>query len=397
MNYLTNTEVAKKYGVSKAAVTYWVDGSLEKKNNLELEEVKGRYKILDTEHNRAEMSRLAETGKKYRSSVHHKEAIPDEHFASTFSVNEAYEIAKDLEVNSEIDFKFTYKNGGAKFWDDYYTSSIKLGTYKTPARVINLLGQSLDIIAQRINKNTFINIVDLGPGNSHPVKKFISELSKIRKINKYVSIDISQEMIDISSNNIAQWFPDLSFDSYVIDNDSGSLINTFSDIRKDKLNSINLIIDLGGTIGNHRDINRVLKNISGGMLGDDIFILSNNSDIDNHRVSFSQNISSTEQNTWIIKDLGIDMELCQFFSKYNDEKECKVKYVVLDKDYTIDFTSYNGRKVELYKNQDIVVWRHYMTSTANVFKEFDLSNLNLVAYNTEIDLSHVLMICQVKA
>jgi hypothetical protein len=132
------------------------------------------------------------------------------------------------------------------------------------------------------------------------------------------------------------------------------------------------------------------------MLVDDIFVLSNNSDISDNKVTFAQNVAYGEQNTWLVKDLGIDMNMCEFHSKYNNEKKCKVKYIVLDKDYTIDFTKYNGRKVELYKNQELIVWRHYMTSTKNLFKEFDQSSLNLVAYNTEKDFSHVLMICQVK-
>jgi uncharacterized SAM-dependent methyltransferase len=399
MNIIRNIDVSREYGVSPTAVTNWITSSVQGRNQLQLTEKDGKMYILDTPNNRLMMEQLSRKGKIFKAKDSRKKTTVNPKFYKNFKQEEIVEIAHDLELYKEINHKFSYVGGGAQFWDDYYTKSYQDGSYKTPERDIRLLDENYDMILSKIPKRFGVNVIDLGAGNAQPLKKLLTKLSRANKLISYTPVDISKEMIDIAVENVSEWFPGIKINSYDYDIERCRLDNILSHIKAESsTESINLIFNLGSTIGNHLDRFSVLKNIQKGMGLDDLFILSNSLDSDKNKVAFSflKQSDVLSLNTWIPKYLGFDVDQCEHVMKYVPEENCRVQTVQLDKDYEVEI-EVNGKKVFLnfYKGNEIVVWRHYMTQTNTLFQEFKKCGLELVSYNTENDLSHALMICKV--
>ena len=398
MGVISNSEIAIKYRVSKPSVTFWVRDAISKKNNLILEQTNNKFRVVDNEHNHNELLRLAEEGRKYRRNIFQADITPTPDFYNVFTENEIVEIARDLEVYKEINFKFSYKNTGAKAWDDFYNKSVEDKSYKTHIRVMNLLENSFDIILSKVNKDKKLNIIDIGSGNSHPVKQFLEKLNNLDRLNKYVALDISPELIEISKSNINSWFPNLKFSSHVCDIEITKLLNIFEKERSEDENTVNCILDLGSTIGNHRNRLEVLRNISEGMLRGDLFIISNSTDLANNKsaISHLKIKESLDQAVWIPKMMGFDTDSSEVENRFDFERDSKIKAIRLDKDYTLKLKVLNRNKMfKFHKGDEILLWKHHMTSPEDLFSELEVCGLRMVLFNVERDYSHILMVSEI--
>jgi uncharacterized SAM-dependent methyltransferase len=398
MNTFTNTQISLKYAVSKAAVTYWIQDAIVNKNNLQLQKNKERLQIIDNAHNTAELARLAEAGKKFRRHTAHAEIKPKPEFYEIFNDEEIVKIVRDLEVNNEINFKFSYKGNGAKLWDEFYNSGVKSGVYLTGVKEEKMINDSFDFITQRVSSNVKINIIDLGPGNSKPLKIFLLKLSELGRLNSYTAVDISPEMIEISQKNIQKWLPDLPYFSYVCDFETANF-NRILEEQKARFDfeTVNIIFDLGGTLSNQNDPYLVLNNIARGMREGNIFVSTNGLDSNRTRAEFGflKIDESVEQDFWIPKVLNFDMKEVEFANSYDEKNDCKIEYFVLDKDYTLTIRELGKDKVlNFYKGQEIVVWKHYMTSPNGLFEYYESCGLTLVGFNMSNDHRDSLMICE---
>jgi uncharacterized SAM-dependent methyltransferase len=398
MNTFTNTQISLKYAVSKAAVTYWIQDAIVNKNNLQLQKNKERLQIIDNAHNIAELTRLAEAGKKFRRHTAHADIKPKPEFYEIFNDEEIVEMVRDLEVNNEINFKFSYKGNGAKLWDEFYNSGVKSGVYLTGVKEEKMINDSFDFITQRVSSNVKINIIDLGPGNSKPLKIFLLKLSELGRLNSYTAVDISPEMIEISQKNIQKWLPDLPYFSYVCDFETANF-NRILEEQKARFDfeTVNIIFDLGGTLSNQNDPYLVLNNIARGMREGNIFVSTNGLDSNRTRAEFGflKIDESVEQDFWIPKVLNFDMKEVEFANSYDEKNDCKIEYFVLDKDYTLTIRELGKDKVlNFYKGQEIVVWKHYMTSPNGLFEYYESCGLTLVGFNMSNDHRDSLMICE---
>jgi uncharacterized SAM-dependent methyltransferase len=399
MNTLKNIDIAREYNVSSSTVTRWIQLNSEGKNNLKLQSKNGKFLIVDNTHNRAEIARLVDEGKKYRSNINHGKITPNDDFYNIFSESEIIEIVRDLEVYREINYKYTYKHVGAKFWDNFYKSSVRDGTYSTPSRVESLLDKSFEMIVSKIPENYKVNLIEVGPGNSLPIKAFLEKLHKIKKLNRYTVIDISPDIVEMSKSNFQSWIPDVDFRSYICDIEHTMLNNILEIERSGSENTINMVLYIGSTIGNIKDTSVVLKNIRDGLRKNDIFLLSNSTNMESNKSDFNDfhSAESVELDTWIPKLIGFETESSKLVYHYEAKSNCKTESFVLDKDYTLVVRELGLEKtIEFMKGEEIFVWRHYMTEPDTYFKELSDCNLKLVAFNTENDFSHIMMICELK-
>ena len=60
MKALKNKTISEKYRVSKNTVSDWLKAAINGENNLQVEKIRNKHTILDTDHNQAELMRLAE-------------------------------------------------------------------------------------------------------------------------------------------------------------------------------------------------------------------------------------------------------------------------------------------------------------------------------------------------
>jgi SAM-dependent methyltransferase len=161
--------------------------------------------------------------------------------------------------------------------------------------------------------------------------------------------------------------------------------------------TVNIIFDLGGTLSNQNDPYLVLNNIARGMREGNIFVSTNRLDSNRTRAEFGflKIDESVEQDFWIPKVLNFDMKEVEFANSYDEKNDCKIEYFVLDKDYTLTIRELGKDKVlNFYKGQEIVVWKHYMTSPNGLFEYYESCGLTLVGFNMSNDHRDSLMICE---
>ena len=106
-------------------------------------------------------------------------AQPSCEFYSIFFKEEVLGIIHALEVRREIPLKYSYKGRGAKIWDNFYQKYIIPRWYRTSNVEIDLLKQNFEYINSNTKNCQKVNIIDVGAGNSYPVKEFVLRLNKL--------------------------------------------------------------------------------------------------------------------------------------------------------------------------------------------------------------------------
>ena len=149
-------------------------------------------------------------------------------------------------------------------------------------------------------------------------------LNKLGKIHKYVALDISEELLNLSQTNFQTWFPQIEFVSSTIDIENSSIPEV---LLKNQANSetddnANIILHLGVTIGNHQNRTRVLKNFRDSMGKNDLLVFTietgSNSDWDG-KVRGGCKYHAEQVYKWIKNNFGIKSEDCELVRKYDLE------------------------------------------------------------------------------
>lgn len=385
MHYFTNTNIADLYNVSKGTVTNWINSSQENKNNLQVVKVNNKFRIIKNSHNESEIARLKQIGEIHKNKSFHSVVTPDSIFYKIFNEEQVIEIINSLETPHIIPLKFRYLNEGAKLFDKMVIDGLEKGYFPYPDKESNLLSQALNTIQEKIKNYDQVNIIDVGPGNGLVVKDLISHLLQINKLDKYIAVDLSQEMIDICKTNLTNSFPNLKFSSEIHDIEKEPIDEiTFKAKNGNGQNTtINIILFLGCTISHVSDRSRVLKHFRDSLDQDDLFIFSG---------VFDENIQSRTESkymsypnktvpfsTWIPKILGIDTEESKIVTNFNQSKQTKTHTLNLDKDYTINFNfSEYSKSITLKKGDQILIHRFYLYTINSLVEEIIKADLKLV-------------------
>ncbi|WP_181852874.1 L-histidine N(alpha)-methyltransferase [Nostoc sp. ATCC 53789] len=328
-------------------------------------------------------------------------AKPSSEFYSIFSEEEILGIIFALEMRREIPLKYSYKGRGAKIWDDFYQKYIIPRWYRTSNVEIELLKNNFKYFNDNIKSGEKINIVDVGAGNSYPVKHFVQRLNKLNKVNKYVALDISEELLNLSKNNFKKWFPKVEFISSTIDIENNCVPKTLfqnkADLEID--NTAKIFLHLGVTIGNHQNRDKVFKNFRESMGRNDFLVFTNeigsNSKWDgNVRGGCKYHVE--EIYGWVKNKVGIESEDCELVRKYDLKTDSIVANMRFNHDYTINFSRMGiDKKIEISEGEEITIWRHHKYEMPKLLQELERSGLQLIQYSTDKYKSHIMVICKV--
>jgi uncharacterized SAM-dependent methyltransferase len=392
--YKKQVEIAREFGVSEGTVTNWIKGAEEGKNNLQIEITNGKSRIVDNEHNEAEMTRLASEGKKHRSNLNFKRTQADKLLYEIFSEEEISEMINDLEFKKQINLKFCYKNIGTKYWDEFYMSNSSPIRKEVSQRIINIVHESLNI--QKTNSK--VNIIDIGPGNGYPVKDVLKELLESKSLHKYIPIDFSNEMSDLACNNVKEWFPEINIKKYVLDIEASRFSKIFLENKSFSENISNIVLYLDG-LCNHDDTVQVLKNFRKGLTFNDLIVLGFTLDTKNNRSKL--NYIRTEMldniHSWILRLLGIDMDECDMSARYDSDINSKVKYVKLDKDYETSIDLFGEKKKLTFQSgEEINVWKHFLFNVQDFISILNEADLEIINLQIDKNYSYAMVICQAK-
>ena len=348
--------------------------------------------------------------KNFNSTSQHPSSIPtpiyrtvkpSSEFYSIFSEEEVLGLIHALEVRREIPLKYSYKGRGAKIWDNYYLKFIIPRWYRTLNVEIDLLKDNFQYINGNIQNCEKVTIVDVGSGNSYPVKNFIYKLKKMGRVNKYIALDISEELLSLSRKNFKNWFPLIEFTTYKIDIENSSIPKSLfkNQTNLEPEDTAKIFFHLGVTIGNHQNRIEALKNFRDSMGKNDLLVFTNeigsNSKWDG-RVRGGLKYHAEQVYAWIKNNIGIRAEDCELVRKYDDKTDSLVANMKLRHNYTINFSFMEiDKNVEISEGEEITIWRHHKYEIPEVLEEIERAGLQLVHYSTNKYLSHVMVICEV--
>lgn len=242
----------------------------------------------------------------------------------------------------------------------------------------------------------------MGAGNSYPVKNFIQRLNKLGKINKYIALDISEELLHLSKNNFRKWFPFIDFISSTIDIENSSipkiLFQNKASLEID--DTAKIFFHLGVTIGNHQNRDEVLKNFRDSMGKNDFLVFTNetgsNSQWDgNVRGGCKYHVE--EIYGWVKNNIGIKSEDCELVRKYDLKTDSIVANIKFSRNYIINLSRMGiDKKIEISEGEEITIWRHHKYEIPKLLQEIECSGLQLIHYNTDKYKSHIMVICAVR-
>jgi len=327
---------------------------------------------------------------------------PSSDFYKIFCDTEVLRIIQAIESSREIPLKYFYKGRGSKIWDNFYLKYIIPKWYRSSNVEVELLQEIFGYINHHLEAGQKINIIDVGVGNVYPVKNFITRFNRLDKIEKYLALDISEELLKLSRANFQKWFPTIEFNSNVLDIEHSCIPSKLFD--KNPANSSsshinNVILHLGVTIGNHRDRMGVWKNFRNSMEKNDLLIFTNelgSSSSWDGKVRGGCDYHAGQIYQWIKDNLGIIDEDCQLVRKYDSEKDSVVANIQFRQNYTLDFSLGEiGKTIEISAGEEITIWRHHKHQISELIQETQQSGLKLVHYVTNKYSSHVMGVCQI--
>lgn len=375
--YAKQVEVAREFGVTEATVHNWIKAAEAGKNNLKLTKRDGRNYLVQDEHNRAEMVYLKSKGRKHASNINQFILHADEEKLEQMLGSENLDrVINTLVIHQDIPLKYCYLNEGAKVWNQYYEES------HHGKRDDEGLAKASKILIGYLQKFDTVNVVDLGCGNGETAHQIVQMLKANNKFNKYVAIDISEEMLDSATKNIETVVSGEQIESSLIDIEANSIQSKLYSIKKnDRRRVCNLVLFLGTTIGNFGNMinqSRVLKNIKDGMSEDDFLLVSNSFDEYYNRSVFShaQMTGASAIEMIIPKYLGLDTGVIEHEFIYNTEEQMrehnlilksKVKIIFPKRDYSIEFDA----------NEKISVWKHKRDTFEFISEKIKLTGLSL--------------------
>jgi uncharacterized SAM-dependent methyltransferase len=396
MNTFKNSEIAREYNVSDPTVLNWINSAIEGKNNLQLFKVNDKLKIVNNEHNKAELSRLSEIGFNYKNKILKSDISPDQELYDTLTTTQIIELINEIKINKLIPLKFTYLNGGAELWDNYVNEGLKNGTYVVSEITDKLVSQSLDFLINKSSKFKKVNIVDIGSGNAYPLKNLLTQLSKDGLLNKYITIDISPNLSQIANNNVRSWLPDIDLATFTVDFEKGDLSEILFEIKNTD-DVVNIIFFVGGTFGNLEDKSQFLKIIKQSLDNEDVFAISNKINKKKSYADLGHLTGMYQSLLWIPKLLGIETDKCEIVGRYETELESRALFLKPDKDYSIQFDIKGTRKsIQIFKGDEIRLWKHHMTTVGEMVSDLSLANLELIHYTTTPNLTDGLFVCKPK-
>lgn len=179
------------------------------------------------------------------------------------------ELVTAIQGRGEIPLKFSYLGEGAEHWATIARE--RSGGDGINSFEVILLKKRLDDFLSTLDLKNGINILDIGCGDGVPVFPILEKLKNDGVPFKYVPIDISQEMLDLAEKTLKEKIPDLVCEKVQTDFEIGQFSEVTHELKKD--GSVNLLLFLGSTLGNHSDLSRVLTNFRDSMTSKDYLIV----------------------------------------------------------------------------------------------------------------------------
>ncbi len=396
MHYYKSQELADLYGVSRRTVTNWIKQTREGKLDLELDQDKDEFYIIKSRFNQQRLESIVSERRKYLNQQSRKVLTPSPEFYQQYNETQIHDIIKSLNSYRELPLQYSYFGEGAKMWEVFRTQPERHMDPETLLKAVS------SYITHAIEQYDAINIVDLGVGTGAAARPLIEQLHKAGKLNRYIGIDISQAMIDITTRNISQWFNnEVKVETHIKDISH----ELFSDIIAEPIDeqdyhqkTINIVLSLGGYISNFRHPEDILRTISRSMNPEDLYICSFRLDAPAVKNQVSFLYSYQKQCKLVLDMMGIKESL--YNVEVGFDEEARIRYARIRPKYalTIEFKLSKGTWiVNLNKDEAVLTARAHFNSTFGSPKDLFYKNgFNPLLYAQRLNHEGAILIADLK-
>lgn len=404
MVYFKHSELVNDYHVSLKTVHNWIDAAKQGKLDLQLHEQNGRTYVANTPGNISALESLANKGKKYRNTLHHKTVSPKPEFYEYYNRRQVLDIISNLEIHREIPRKYNYLDGGANNWDKWvkhlqveHNPNILKGT-------LELLESNKESLFRLIEGYKYVNVIDVGVGNAMPVRPLLDSLLSAGLLHRYVALDISSTMLGIAEQNIKEWFDGkVRFEGHVRDVSYERFDDLLVDdmLSSDSADTVNLVLYLGGTPTNFRSPADTLKVVCGSMGDKDLLVYTDKPDTEASRRYFDFNpekgaATLSPNHSFILGLLNIGSDLYETEMGYSESLNMRYIRIRLKTALTISFKFDSGRRdVVLEKGETILLLRIWHKGVLGLINEFEDVGLSLLQSSLTRDRQFLLTISSV--
>jgi uncharacterized SAM-dependent methyltransferase len=406
MLYFKHLELVNQYHVSLKTVHNWIDSAKQGKVNLKLYTSGSRTYIANTSENALVLQQLAENGKKYRNSLHHKVIEPKPEFYDIYSRRQILDVITNLQVHGEIPLQYSYLQDGAKNWDElvqHWSNEDAASSLNNLNNTIKLLEINAPAIERLIEGKKRVNIIDLGVGNGYPVRGLLGRLMEMNVLHRYIGIDISPTMLSIAESNIKQWYGDkVRFEGHVRD----FTYEQFDDLLVDDMldnsadNTLNLVLLLGDTAGNFRSFDDTFKTVYRSMGTNDMLVYGFKPDTLMSRRYFNFDAQANSDKNklalidqYILRLLNIDESLYDAEMGFDPVQRMRYIRIRLKISVTLEFRFANAeREVNLDKGDTILLYRSWHLTAPELIERFEKIGLTLLQSSLTNDRRYFLSI-----
>ncbi len=405
MKYYKNTELAKLYHVSEKSVRNWIESSSQGKLGLLLYEEKGRTYVANTPQNIVLIEKLVLKGKKYKNTRGLKTIHPLPKFYETYSTKQIFDIISNITIHHEIPLQYSYVDGGADYWDQYAQRLANEEASNILKGSVEFLDTKFADIDRFLGDHKKVNVVDLGPGNGLPVKGLLEHLIAQGRLNRYIAIDISSEILEITRSHVQEWFGDkINFEGHVRDFSSERFDDLFADdYAGDDIDvPVNLVLLLSGTLCNFRSPDQALLAINNSLGLNDVMLYTTKLDTPNTRRYFDLGLESKPRPQdflfhFVLDMLNIDESLYELDQVYDEQKHARSISMRPTVDIVIEFDFPSGtRTVQLNKNQPFLLWRYWHFSALEVINQFDRDGFTLLQATKSREQDYLMLLSRIK-
>lgn len=188
-----------------------------------------------------------------------------------YTESQKSELITAIKGRGEIPLKFDYVGElGAQRWHAIADKrhGDKYGINKVES---DLLKAKVNAFLSSFKSIKKLNIIDIGPGDGSAALPLLDSLRSKSIEFRYVPVDISREMLELSTKNIKNLSQDIDVEPIQLDFELGNFAEVTYRLKKDGYQ--NLMLFLGSTLGNQSDRQRVLTNFRDSMTSDDFLII----------------------------------------------------------------------------------------------------------------------------
>jgi uncharacterized SAM-dependent methyltransferase len=405
MLYFKKSELAESYHISNKTVANWIKEVKEGRLDFELHNEGEKSWILKTTRNIALIEQLVKDRRKFRNARGVKTIAPKARFYEEYNEEQILDITSSLDIYHEIPFQYGYFNEGANFWDAYVKRLASENVPNFLTATVDLLEANRGYIELLVGRYKRVNVIDVGAGNSLPVKNFLDYLRKKNQLGRYIALDISASMLEIAERNVRNWFGDtVPFEGYEIDINHDRFSNKLIDeiVGEQGSETVNLVFVLGGTLVNLREPDGAFRTIHDSMNKNDLMIYTLKLDSEVTRQYFDFSIDEKKplldaKAKRIVDLLGIDETFYEVEVGFDVQRRERYMRIRLNVALTLNFSFEHGeRTIEFNKSDTILLWRYSHQNMNDSVSQLEASGFGIMQISLTEDADYLLAIARIR-